>query len=100
MKLLKKGTPTVVQHNDVYLDLKRKAIVGRKVVWNDDGYKCRGVILKVHNFDKPQPTHLGSLYVCEFQDGDGDSYTRTFDDYSLGRELNLLAFTTEIQTVE
>ncbi len=63
--------------------------IGQQVVWNDDGQECFGVVEEVIA-GGGRGTHLGNLYVCRFTDEEEESsYTRNFDDHSLGNELQI-----------
>jgi|APSaa5957512535_1039671.scaffolds.fasta_scaffold135134_3 hypothetical protein len=63
--------------------------VGTKVIWNDDGWMWDGIVEQIIPGNNSS-THCGNLYVVRFiDDEDGDSFTKKFDSYSLGKELKL-----------
>ncbi len=80
--------------NGCFVGLVEQAIVGTPVIWNDDS-ECHGVIEEIFPGKGKHATHCGNLYACRFtydspEDCDPtETYTRTFDSYSLGRELKL-----------
>jgi len=78
--------------------------VGTLVEWDDDGNPCYGEVESIGTGNGHCATHYGNLYVCRFSfdaetadeyleyrnEPDNETYTRNFDDRSLGNELRIV----------
>ena len=88
----------------IHTELEEQAKIGVPVIWFDD-VDCHGHIETIHPGNGNCATHCGNLYICRFQfrqpgdpdweewldeDGNPQTYTRSFDSYSLGRGLKLV----------